>query len=157
MPKQPSFKIEWDAHVYEHKERGDDWFWAMGIVAFAIAITSVILGNIIFGILVLTAAFSLALFINRPPEDVHVVIDEKGVVRGNIRYPYSALKAFDIDEDHPHRKILLRSEKMLMPLIVIPLSSETDTDQIEEVLSQFLEKEVLELPFLEKLLEYVGF
>lgn len=157
MPKQTSFKIEWDAHEYEHKERGQDWFWTVGIIAFAIAITSVILGNIIFGILILTAVFSLALFINRPPETTHVIIDEKGVVRGNIRYPYSTLKSFWIDEDHPHQKILLRSEKMLMPLIVIPLSHEIDTEQIENTLSQFIEKEPLALPLVETLLEYVGF
>lgn len=157
MPKQPSFKIEWDAHEYEHKERSQDWFWAVGIVAFAIAITSVILGNVIFAILILTAAFSLALFINRPPEDIHVVIDEKGIVRGNVRYPYSTLKSFWIDTEHPHNKIILRSEKLFMPLIVVPLAPEADTEKIEVTLSPFIPMEQHSLPFVEKVLEYLGF
>lgn len=157
MPKQPSFRIEWDAHEYEHKERSQDWFWAVGILTFAIAITAVIFGNIIFAILILTAAFALALFINRPPETVHVVIDEKGVTRGRVHYPYSTLKSFWIDTEHPHNKILLRSEKLLMPLIIIPLEPNTDEERLDEVLSQFLEKEYHSLPFVEKLLEYFGF
>ncbi len=157
MGKQPSFKIEWDAHEYEHKERTQDWFWAVGIITFAVAITAVILGNVIFAILIMIAAFSLALFINRPPETIHVVIDEKGITRGRVRYPYSSLKSFWIDTEHPHNKILLRSEKLLMPLIVIPLDSSADEDRLENTLSQFLEKEYHSLPFVEKLLEFFGF
>jgi len=158
MAKKPlPYTIEWDAHEYEHKERNQDWFWAVGIVTLAIALTSVILGNIIFGILILTAVFALALFINRPPETVHVVIDEKGIVRGNIRYPYSTLKSYWIDLEHPHNKIILRSEKLLMPLIVIPLSDEVDPERLDEVLSQHLTEEYHSLPFVEKVLEYLGF
>lgn len=157
MGKQPSFKIEWDAQEYEHKERSQDWFWAVGILTFAIAITAVIFGNIIFAILILTAAFSLALFINRPPETVHAVISEKGITLGKIHYPYSTLKSFWIDLEHPHNKIILRSQKLLMPLIVIPLEPGSDEEKLDETLSQFLEKEYHELPFIEKLLEYFGF
>ena len=52
MP-QPSFKIEWDAHEYEHKERNRDWFWAVGIISVSLAVVAVIFGNIIFAILIL--------------------------------------------------------------------------------------------------------
>lgn len=157
MPKQPSFKIEWDAHEYEHKERSQDWFWAVGIVTFAIAIVSVIFGNIIFAILILTAAFSLALFINRPPETIHMVVDEKGVTRGRIRYPYDSLISFWVDTEHPHRKIILRSNKLFMPLIVVPLGEGVNVENLEETLAKFLEEEFHSLPFIEKALEYLGF
>ncbi|MCR4279292.1 MAG: hypothetical protein NUV78_00965 [Candidatus Zambryskibacteria bacterium] len=157
MAKPVAFKIEWDAHEYEHKERSQDWFWAVGIITFAIAITSAIFGNVIFAILILTASFALALFINRPPEDVHVVIDEKGVTKGRIHYPYSTLKSFWIDTEHPHNKIILRSEKLLMPLIVVPLGDEIDEEALEEVLEKNLVKEFHALPFVERLLEYFGF
>src|SRR3990167_9481497 len=102
MP-QPSFKIEWDAHEYEHKERSSDWFWAVGIISVSVAIASVIFGNIIFGILVLISAFALSLFINRPPSTLHIIVDEKGVTRGKIRYPFSTLQSFWIDTEHPHK------------------------------------------------------
>jgi hypothetical protein len=157
MARAESFKIEWDAHEYEHKERSQDWFWAVGIVTFAIAMVSVIFGNIIFGIFILTAAFSLALFINRQPETLHVVVDEKGITRDRVHYPYTSLSSFWIDVEHPHNKIILRSEKMLMPLIVIPLEKGVDVERLEETLSQFLKKEYHSLPLVEKILEYLGF
>lgn len=157
MPKPQSFRIEWDAHEYEHKERGQDWFWAVGILTVAIAVTSIIFGNIIFAILVITAVFSLVIFINRPPETIHVIIDEKGVTRGNVHYPYQTLDSFWIDSEHSHPKIILKSKKMLMPLIVVPLGEGLNEDKLEETLLNFLKQEFHSLPLVEKVLEYLGF
>ena len=156
MP-QPPFKIEWDAHEYEHKERSPDWFWAVGIIAVSIAIASIIFDNIIFGILVLIGTSALALFAARPPSILHVVVDEKGITRGKIRYSYSTLETFWIDTDHPHKKIILRSEKIFMPLIIVPLGDEVDVDVVHENLSKVLKEEFHSLPFVEKMLEYLGF
>lgn len=156
MP-QPAFKFEWDAHEYEHKERSSDWFWAVGIISVSIAIASVIFGNIIFGVLILVGAFALSIFANRPPGTLHIVVDEKGVVRGGVRYPYSTLKSFWIDTEHPHKKIILRSEKLLMPLIIVPLEDEVNVEKLHENLSLFLTEEFHSLPLVEKILEYLGF
>ena len=156
MP-QPSFKIEWDAHEYEHKERSSDWFWAVGIVSISVAIASVILGNIIFAILVLVSVFALSIFANRPPSTLHVVVDDKGITRGKVRYPYQTLQSFWIDTDHPHKKIILRSDKLLMPLIIVPLNDEIDEGQLREKLSKVLSEEFHNLPFVERILEYLGF
>ena len=156
MTKQ-TFKIEWDAHVYEHKQRSSDWFWAVGIVVASVAIASIILGNIIFAILIIVASFALSLFINRPPETIHNIIDENGVTRSNIRYPYDTLHSFWIDEEHSHKKILLRSKKTFMPLIIVPLGEGSDAENLHEVLVARLEEKYYSLPFVEKLLEYLGF
>ena len=157
MKKRETFKIEWSAHEYEHKERGSDWFWAVGIITIAVAITAVILSNIIFAILVLTAAFALILFINRPPEIIHASVDEQGVTRGNIRYPYEMLDSFWLDEDHPFPKMILKSKKLFMPLIIVPLGAEADAEKVNDALSRFLKEEFHPLPFVEKVLEYLGF
>ncbi|OHB10413.1 MAG: hypothetical protein A3H60_00250 [Candidatus Zambryskibacteria bacterium RIFCSPLOWO2_02_FULL_44_12b] len=156
MPR-PSFNIEWDAHEYEHKERSPDWFWAVGIISVSIAVAATIFGNIIFGLLVLIGAFALSLFTNRHPNSTHVIVNEKGVTRDRIHYPYSSLESFWIDTDHPHKKIFLRSEKMFMPLIIVPLGESVDVDNLHESLSQFLSEEFHSLPFVEKILEYLGF
>jgi len=154
---KPSFKLEWDAHEYEHKERTQDWFWAVGIVTVSIAVASIIFGNIIFGILILISAFALSLFATRPPSTLHVVVDEKGVTREHVRYPYSTLKSFWIDVEHPHKKIILRSDRMFMPLIIIPLSDDVDADELHDTLMQVLPEEFHSIPFIEKVLEYLGF
>lgn len=151
------FKIEWNAHEYEHKERGSDWFWAVGIISVSVAIAAVIFGNIIFGILVLIGAFTLSIFANRPPSTLQVTVDEKGITRGNIRYPYETLDSFWIDIEHPHKKIILKSEKLFMPLIIIPLEDGVNLEELHDTLSQFMSEEFHALPWVERVLEYLGF
>ena len=155
--KVTPFRIEWDAHEYEHKERSQDWFWAVGIITVSVAVAAVIFGNIIFGILVLVSVFTLALFINRPPETIHMAVNESGITRGKIHYPYSTLHSYWLDTDHPHPKIILRSEKMFIPLIVVPLSHDIDAEHLDRTLSQFLIEKHHNLPFVELVLEYLGF
>lgn len=155
MAKQ-TFRIEWDAHEYEHKERSADWYWAVGIVAVSGAIASVIFGNIIFAILLLLSIFSLTLFVNRPPAITHVTINEVGIQRGAVLYPYSTLRSFWIDDVSEHKKIILRSEKLLMPLIVVPLG-DMSPERIRNSLLRELPEEYLTLPLLERALEYFGF
>lgn len=152
-----TFKIEWDAHEYEHKERSSDWFWAVGIITVAVALTSIILGNIIFALLIIISAFALLLFINRPPETLHMIVDEKGITKDRVRYPFETLHSFYIDADHPHKKILLRSNKMFMPLVVVPLGEKVDIENVETNLLKFIPQEPLTLPFVEQILEYLGF
>jgi len=152
-----TFKVEWDAHIYEHKERSSDWFWAVGIVIASLAIASIVLGNIIFGILIIVSSFALSLFINRPPEIAHMIIDENGVTRANIRYPFDTLHSFWVDEIHPHKKILLRSKKMFMPLIIVPIGNDIDPEKLHGLLIKKLPEQYYSLPFVEKILEYLGF
>jgi hypothetical protein len=157
MKQVAPFRIEWDAHEYEHKERSSDWFWAVGILSVSIAVAAVIFGNVIFGIFILTAVFSLALFINREPDSVHVIVDEKGVAKDKIRYPYSTLQSFWIDLEHSHPKILISSEKLFMPLIIVPLGDGVDVDKLHEALGSSLKERPHSLPFVEKVIEYLGF
>lgn len=152
-----SFRIEWDAHEYEHKVRTEDWYWAVGIITAGIVIASLIFGNIIFGILIAISAFSLILFINRPPETIHIIIDEFGIVKEKVRYPYSTLHSFWIDVEHPHKKIILRSHKTLMPLIIIPLGDGIDPEKLQRTLLRYMPEEYYNLPVTERLLEYLGF
>ncbi len=152
-----SFLIQWDAHEYEHKERSQDWFWAVGIITISITVASIIFGNIIFAILVLVGTFALSLFINRPPETIHIEIDETGITKGNVRYPYESLSSFWIDSEHSHPKILLKSEKTFMPLIIVPIDHDIDMERLNRTLLRFLREEYHSPPFVEKVLEYLGF
>ena len=151
-----TFKIEWDGHEYEHKQRSEDWFWAVGVIAVSLTVVAIIFNDIIFGILILLSAFSLSLFINRPPETVHMILTEQGITRGSVKYPFSTLHSFWIDEQHPHQKILLRSQKLLMPYITIPLGG-GNPERIQQALVRFIPEEFHTTSIAEKLLEYLGF
>lgn len=149
--------MEWEAPEHEHKERSADWFWVSGIIVAALALTSIIFGNIILAILIVVAAFSLALFINKPPESISAAVTEQGVRRENVLYPYETIESFWIDTVHPHHKVILKSKKPLMPLVVIPIPDDLNIEELRTELLAHIPEQEQSLPLVEKILEYLGF
>ena len=84
-------------------------------------------------------------------------IDSMGIARNKIYYPFETLHSFCIDIEHPHKKIILRSKKMFMPLIVVPLGEEVNFEKVNAILKEYLPEEYHELPFMENILEFLGF
>src|SRR3989344_3563001 len=114
-------KISWETIEYLHKEKTTDWYWIVAIITISIALISIILNNIIFAILILVSSFTLSLFASKRPETVTMTIDHTGVTVGNTHYSYTHLESFWIETRETYPKILLKSEKLLMPFITILL------------------------------------
>lgn len=149
--------LQWNTSEYEHKERSSDWFWAVGIMTVAIAITAIIFNNILFAIVIILSGFGLALFAARHPKDVLVEINERGIRMDSHFYPYHSLESFWVDEeDEDYPKILLKSQKLIMPYIVIPIE-EVSADKVRDTLSKFLPEVYHSESNLQKLIEYLGF
>lgn len=150
--------IRWNAFEYEHTEKGSDWFWALGIITISAAGAAFALGNILFGILILVGAFSLALFANRHPDLIQFEINERGVVIGDTLYPYTTLDSFWIEDTVQTAipKIIIKSKKVLMPYIIIPFEH-NDSTSIHDYLSEYIKEEEHNEPLSHKILEYFGF
>ncbi len=140
-----------------HGKKGSDWFWVLGIVTLAVTIAAILLGNVLFGILIFIAGLVSALHANREPEMIEYAVTTRGIQVGDKMYPYNTLEVFFIDEENPEGpQLLVRSEKLLMPLLVIPVPEEY-LDEIEDILASRLPEEYLEEPLAHKLLEFFGF
>ncbi|HZS43198.1 MAG TPA: hypothetical protein VFA52_03210 [Candidatus Paceibacterota bacterium] len=155
----PLSPLTWQALEYHHEPKSVDWFWAVGIIALCIAVTSVIYGDILFAILVLIGAGSLAIYAVREPELVQFELNEKGVRIDRKLYPYATLESFWVEEHrnvHPRPKLLIKSQKITMPLIVIPIE-EIHPDDIRNFILNYLPEEEHYEPLSQKLMEYLGF
>ena len=148
--------ITWNALEYPVREKTTDWYWALGIMAIAGAVASYILGNILFSILILLGAFTVAAYGARHPHMVEFEIDRRGIRSGATRYPYSSLASFWVIEGAEESKILLQSGKILMPYIVIPLGEE-DPEVVREVLLNYLKEEEHVEPFAQRIMDYLRF
>lgn len=146
--------VEWQAPEYVHQEKSVDWFWAIGVFALAIAVIAIFLGNVLFGVFVILAAISVAIHTVRKPRLIDYALTERGVLIDKKVYPYDTLEAFWIDEDDS--RLIIRSEKALMPYLVLPFR-EDDEDDIQNVLIEYLDEEEMHEPLSHKILEYVGF
>ena len=147
--------LSWEGHEHLHIERTRDWYWALGIVSVSSALTSLLFGNVLFGVLILVAGITLGLMAHHPPRTVVFRFVEKGLMIENELYPFSDMKAFWITEDE-HPTLLIDTPRFLTPDVVIPLPE----DAVEEVRAELrahVEERELEEPLPYKIMEMLGF
>ncbi|OGG40391.1 hypothetical protein A3A21_03165 [Candidatus Jorgensenbacteria bacterium RIFCSPLOWO2_01_FULL_45_25b] len=148
--------FEWDTTEYEHRERNREWFWAMGILAGAVALTAVFFDNILLAIVILVGVFTLMLLSSRPPQIIRVGVSSRGIRIKNDLYPYSSLKTFWIDEDAPEPTLTVPTGKFLVPHIRVNLEG-VDPLALQKYLLRYLREEYQEPTLSEILVHYLGF
>ena len=147
--------IIWEAHEYDHRHKTPDWYWALGIVVIAGAVGTFLFGNFLLSVLIVLGGFMLAIYAAKAPDIVRYELSSRGIRINDRLYPYASLDSFWVtDEENP--KLLLKSEKTFMPLIVVPLG-ELDHDFVIEFLLNFIEEEEQYEPITHKVMEYLGF
>jgi hypothetical protein len=148
--------ITWEAPEHHHVEKGNDWFFALAVIIVSAVIVALLFGDVLFALLIGFAGGALAVAAVRGPRIVPYAISVRGVRVNDRLYPYSTLVSYHIDEEDPSGpQLLIKSERRLMPLIVMPIPSEY-VDDVETILKEKLEEEELFEPLLVKLFEMVG-
>lgn len=151
-------RLSWNTIEYLHQEKTTDWYWIVGIVSLSIAVISVIMNNIIFAILILVSSFTLALFATKPPHEIEIDIDDMGVRVGKTLYPYKHLDSFWVETRENNDRILIKSKKIFMPLIIIFIEeNQVRPGDVRALLLRHMQEEEHSEPILEKLLVYLGF
>ncbi len=155
-------KLQWSELEYEEKERGADWFWALGVIVVAGSIASILFKNYFFAMLLIIAGILLAFFAIKKPENIPYELNEKGFKIKNRIYPYDTIKAFWIQIEIPNRQIkkptlFLSSARVLFPILPIPITEDIAPTIKEIMLSQNIpEQEMRENPS-ERIMESLGF
>jgi hypothetical protein len=152
----PLEKIEWLAPEYEHREQSVDWFWALGIIIFAVAVTSVIYKNYFFAILIILGGILLAHFTIKKPEMVDYELTEEGLKIKNTIYPYKKIKHFWVQTD-PTPMLFIHSDKLFMPIITMPIYP----NMAVKIREKFIAMNVAEIEMKDhpsvKVMEFLGF
>jgi hypothetical protein len=149
-------KIEWSAPEYTHKERGNDWFWALGLITLVAVIVAIILKNYVFAIFLLAAGGTLIMFTMRPPQHVGFIVETKGLTMGKDLHTWKNLKSFNIkSNDHDeYAKLLIETSKYFLPIYTIPLPKGM-VDEMKETLLKVLPRSEIDesksMVFMEKL------
>lgn len=148
--------LTWAAAEHVHKEHGADWYWTVGVVSVGIAIIAIIFGNLLLALFVIIGGISLALHSLKKPPLVQFSILERGVQIDTQFYAYSNLESFWILESTLPNKLFIKSKKLFMPLLTIPLEG-VPSDTVREILIHALEEEELHEPISEIVMEWIGF
>jgi len=157
MAENPRVHFSWEAFEFVDQKRGRDWFWALGIIALSSASAAIIVGNLLFAVLIIIGAIVIGLIASQTPEKSLFEINNRGIRVNSKLFPFQTLKSFWVyDEPEQEPVLIIESEKVLMPLICIPLEGPNPEDVRECLLSR-LDEEEHQPPLSEKILQFFGF
>lgn len=150
--------LHWQTAEYEHQERGADWFWAVGIITVSLAVTSIILNNVLFAFVIVLAGFALSLFASKPPKVIDIVVDDQGIRIDKFFYPYRNLESFWVENSDTGPRIQLKSQRLVMPYLVIHIQEdEVDPTKVRQMLARYLPEVFHAESPLQQVMEYLGF
>ncbi len=142
---------------YTHGPKSRDWYIAFGILCFSLTVTAFILGNVLFGILMVLVFFTVYMYTIKPLNMIDIELTHKGIRINKQLFQYNNLEGFWIEEYENKRKLLLKSKKLLVPLIVLPIADEIDTIELKSALLKEILEEELKEPVFERILEKFNF
>ena len=149
--------VEWEALEHHHGTKNSDWFWVLGILTLATATAAILLNNTLLGVILLIGGLITALLSAREAKVIAYAVTLRGLRIDDKLYPYTTLESYCIEDDQNlGPQLLVKSEKLFMPLLVMPIPEEY-VDDIEDIIAERLPEEHLEEPLVNKLLEFFGF
>lgn len=150
-------RITWTIEEYTYKEKGPDWYWALGIIAVAGASIAVITHNITFAIFIIVGALILGVYANKRPDLITIGISDEGVMVRNYLYLFEKIKGFAIDEHDLGNFLLIETTRAVTPIISIPLPEGLDGDGLRALLKTKITEKKLSEPVSHRIMEHIGF
>lgn len=148
--------ISWQGPTHLHFKKKPDWYWIVGIITLALTVVAFLFGQIITGIFVIVASTALVLHSSTPPKYVRYEINDRGILANNVLYSFLDLESFCIPHDIVPPRLLIKSRKLFMPLIVIYIE-EVDPESIREIMLKYIAETEHREPLLKHVLEAFGF
>lgn len=155
--EKDSILIEWEAYEFVQKKKRPDWFWALGVIALAGSTVAFIYGNFLFGIFILLATAAMMFFGSVQPHRIKYFIAVDGIHYDGRFYPFERLKSFWMEELNGEKRLLIKSDKTFLPLMVIPFEEDETGEMIYEILSEILEEQQLHESLAHKVMDRLGF
>jgi hypothetical protein len=151
--------FEWKGREYDHTPKSADWYWALGIVAAAAAIASVLFGNYLLAVLIIVATASLALHAAKVPPEHRFQLVEQGLIIGNEMHPFEKMISFSMLEDIEGTLpplLSIKNKSWFSPHLVIPLEG-VDADAMYIYFLQHVDENEHHHSFSDVVAVWLGF
>lgn len=103
--------ITWEVNHVDSQKKSSAWYWTVGIVGIGVAVASIILDNLLLGILVVIASLAIMLAGSQTRVKQKCALSEKGIHIDASLVPYANIVKFAISEDEP-KKLTLATKGM---------------------------------------------
>ena len=149
--------MQWETLEHFYTEKTNDWYASVILISGALVAVEFLSNNFLLITLTIIGTITFILLAARRPEIMHVEISQRGVRAGNILYAFHTLDAYAIAEYNHETRLLLESNRRIMPLIVVPIADNVDIEELREVMNKHLPEKELHESFPHLLLEKFGF
>lgn len=149
--------ITWQTQERRIRKRTPDWYWILGIFAATLAITSLIFGNILFTVVIVTGALAIGFASVGAKAEYTISLTPKGIVIDETLYPYENILSFCIFEYPDEPPVLsLRTKSVFAPQLSIPITH-ADPYDVYDVLAFYVEEEEHDDSIFERVVDFLGF
>ena len=149
--------LSWKTTERNIRARKPDWYWVLGIIAVALSIASLLFGNVLFAVVIITGAVALGFASIGAASEYTVSLTRRGVLIDTTLFPYENIISFCVLEFEDEDPVLsLRTKSVFAPQLSIPIVG-VDPHEVFEVLEHFVQEDVHENSLLERLVDFLGF
>jgi len=92
--RDDSDEVNWKIEEPDLTPKTIEWFWALGILALAFIVFSILLKNYLLIIIVVLAVFIVFSNKNKKPELINFRLDNNGLYIEDKFYPYDSFESF---------------------------------------------------------------
>ncbi|HEX8946628.1 MAG TPA: hypothetical protein VF829_00210 [Candidatus Paceibacterota bacterium] len=152
MSRAPRF--EWNAKEHEFDDKPAEWYWGLGIVAASGVIASILFGNYLLALVLITAAFAIALQAAKEPRAHYIALSEDGLIIEHRLYPFDLMRSFSMLEyiDAAKPPVLsIKTHSLLAPHLMIPLDG-VDADAVYAFMFAYVEEDEHRETFVDHLM-----
>jgi len=130
--------VNWRIEEPDLTPKTTEWFWAFGILAFALIVFSILLKNYLLTIILALAIFIIYSSKNKKPELINFRLDNDGLYIEHKFYPYDSFESFWLfPAQNEKRELALRHKRHLSPLLIV-LFHNNDEPRIRRILNKYL-------------------
>ncbi|GEM_PF-2427631 len=142
-------EISWQIEEPDHLPKNAEWFWALGILALALIVFSILLKNYLLIIIVALASLVIYVRKNKRRELIDFRLDNDGLHIDRKFYSYENFESFFIFPAHidlesgtttlGEREVAFRFKKSLIPLLIVPFHNNDETS-VRKIINKYLEE-----------------
>jgi hypothetical protein len=150
--------LEWEAPEYVIYKKTTVWYIGFGVMLALLLSIAFIMQSFLTGIIFLLSGILIFFHSERPPKIVSYDLRTTGIRIDSRIYLYRELSAFNIVEHGSSIYLLLKSKRLLMPLIHIPLADNLNHEEVLDAISNHLpqDPDFVE-PLADVLAHWLGF
>lgn len=156
MDKYIPEKINWELPEYEHREKTNDWYWALGVIVLCGSVAAIIYHNYLFvGVLVI-GGILMGYFAGEQPEMISYEINKDGFRLKNHTYPYKKIKSFFVGTESAPM-LFIKLNRPFLPVIHVPIEQNLADLIRAKLLALNVAEEEMKVHASEHIMERIGF